>query len=127
MGAKMAPMEKLRDGRSTCLRWPHLKGRHDNQPIDGVGGGGGTGEAMRMGGTRGGGRLPIASGGEWSDEKKENREGDGASDFGGSVEWLVRRNNQPKVGRIFGVYLGEAARRAKMIWEDVVTPFWPSD
>ena len=29
------------------------------------------GEAMRTGGTRGGGRLPIVSGGEWSDEKKK--------------------------------------------------------
>jgi hypothetical protein len=34
-------------------------------------GGGGIGEAMRTGGTRGGGRLPIVSGGEWSDEKKK--------------------------------------------------------
>ena len=30
-----------------------LKGTRNNQPIDGVGGGGGTGEAMHMGGTRG--------------------------------------------------------------------------
>ena len=81
----------------------HLKGRHDNQRIDGVGDGGGTGEAMRTGGTRGGGRLPIVSGGEWSDENKENREGDGASDCDGSC-YMARRNNQPKVSRIVGVY-----------------------
>jgi hypothetical protein len=30
-----------------------LKGTRNNQPIDGVGGGGGTGEVMHMGGTRG--------------------------------------------------------------------------
>ena len=71
----------------------HLKGRRDNQSNDGVGGGGGTGEAMRMDGTRGGGRLPIVLGGEWSDEKKENREGDGASDFDGSVEWRDATTN----------------------------------
>ena len=29
-----------------------------------------VGEAIRMGETRGGGRLPIESGGKWSDEKK---------------------------------------------------------
>ena len=56
-------------GGAPLLGGRHLKGRRDNQPIDGVGGGGGTGEAMRTGGTRGGGRLPIESGGEWSDEK----------------------------------------------------------
>jgi hypothetical protein len=49
----------------------HLKGRRDNQPIDDVGGGGSTGEAMRMGRTRGGGRLPIVSGGERSNEKNK--------------------------------------------------------
>ena len=35
----------------------------NNQPNDGVGGGGGVGEAMLTGGTRGGGRVPIVSGG----------------------------------------------------------------
>ena len=81
-------------GGAPVLGGRHLKRKHDNQPIDGVGGGGGTGEAMRMGGTRGGGRLPIVLGGEWSDEKKENREGNGASDFDGSVEWLDATTNQ---------------------------------
>ena len=90
----MAPIDEVRDGRSTCLRCRHLKRRRDNQPIDGVGGVGGTGEAMRMGGTRGGGRLPIVSGGKWSDEKKENREGDGASEFDDSVEWQDATTNR---------------------------------
>jgi hypothetical protein len=40
---------------------------------------------------------------------------------------MARRNNQPKVGRIVGVYLGEVARMAKTIWEDAVTAFPPSD
>ena len=44
-------------------------GRRNNQPNDGVGSGMGVGEAMQMGGMRGGGLLLIASGGEWSDEK----------------------------------------------------------
>ena len=39
-------------------------GRRNNQPNDGVGDGMGVGEAMKMGGTRGGGRLLIALGGE---------------------------------------------------------------
>jgi hypothetical protein len=61
-------------GGAPVLGGRHLKGRHDNQPIDGFCGGRGTGEAMRTGGTRGGGRLPIVSGGEWSDEKKKQKE-----------------------------------------------------
>ena len=90
----MTPIEEVRDGRSTCLRCRHLKRRRDNQPIDGVGGVGGTREAMRTGGTRGGGRLPIVLGGKWSDEKKENREGDGASNFDGSAEWQDATTNR---------------------------------
>jgi hypothetical protein len=62
-------------GGAPVLGGRHLERRRDNQPIDGVGGLGSTGEAMRTGGTRGGERLPIISGGKWSDEKKENREG----------------------------------------------------
>jgi hypothetical protein len=57
-------------GGAPVLGGRHLKGRRDNQPIDDVGGGGGTGEAMRTGGTSGGGRSSIVSGGEWSDKKK---------------------------------------------------------
>jgi hypothetical protein len=79
-----------------------LKGRHDNQPIDGVGGGGGTGETMRTGGTRGGGgRLPIVfSGGEWSDEKKENREGMGPWILMALLKiWARRRAGQRRFGR----------------------------
>ena len=112
-------------GGAPVLGGRHLKIKRDNQPKDGFGGGGGFGEAIRTGGTRGGGRLPIVSGGEWSDENKENREGDGASDCDGSC-CMARRNNQPKVGRIVGVYLWEAARRAETIGENAVTPFWPS-
>ena len=54
-----------------------------------------VGEAIKTGGTRGGGRLLIALGGEWSDEKNKNREGDGASDFDGFF-WMGGHNNQPK-------------------------------
>ena len=50
-------------------------GRRNNQPNDGVGSGMGIGEAMKMGGTRGGRLLLIALGGKWSDEKNKNRAG----------------------------------------------------
>ena len=58
--------------------------------------------------------------------EKKNREGDGASDFDGSC-WMGGRNNQPKSGRIVGIYLGETARRAMAIGEDAIKSFWPSD
>ncbi len=57
-------------GGAPVLGGRHLKMKRDNHPKDGVGGGGGVGEAIRMGGTRGGGRLPIVSGGELRDKKK---------------------------------------------------------
>ena len=57
-------------GGAPVLGGRHLKIKRDNQPKDGFDGGGGVGEAIRMGETRGGGRLPIESGGKWSDEKK---------------------------------------------------------
>ena len=57
-------------GGAPVLGGRHLEKRRDNQPIDGVGGVGSTGEAMRTGGTRGGGRLPIVSGGEFEGRKK---------------------------------------------------------
>ncbi len=41
LGAKMAPMEKLRDGRSTDLGGCLLVEICNNQPNDSVGGGGG--------------------------------------------------------------------------------------
>ena len=113
-------------GGAPVLGGPHLKGKRNNQPNDGVGGGGGFGEAIRTGETRGGGRLSIVSGDEMRDEKNKNREGDGASDFDGSC-CIGESNNQPKVGRIDGVYLGEATRRAVAIGDDAVTPFRPSD
>ncbi len=40
-------------GGAPVLGGPHLKGKRDNQPSHGVGGGGGFGEAIRTGGTRG--------------------------------------------------------------------------
>ena len=73
-------------GGAPVLGGRHLKMKRDNQPIDGVGGGGSFREAIRTGGTRGGGRLPIVLGGKLRDEKNENREGDGdgASNFDSS-------------------------------------------
>ena len=56
-------------GGAPVLGGPHLKGKRNNQPNDGVGGGGGFGEAIRTGETRGGGRLSIVSGDEMRDEK----------------------------------------------------------
>ena len=44
-------------------------GQRNNQPNNDVGGGMGVGEAIQTGRTRGGGRLLIALGGEWSDDK----------------------------------------------------------
>ena len=40
-------------GGAPVLGGRHLKIKRDNQPKDGVGGGGGFGEAIRMGGTLG--------------------------------------------------------------------------
>ncbi len=53
---------------------PVLDGRcsmdlRNNQPNDGVGSGGDGGEEICTSGTRGGGRLVIILGGEWSEEK----------------------------------------------------------
>ncbi len=83
-----------------------------------------VGEAIKTGGTRGGGRLLIALGGEWSDEKNKKREGNGASDFDGFF-WMGGHNNQPKSGPIVRIYLGETARRAVMIGEDAIESFRP--
>jgi hypothetical protein len=55
-------------GGAPVLGGPHLKGKRDNQPNDGVGGGGGFGEVIRMGETREGGPLPIVSGFRRRDE-----------------------------------------------------------
>jgi hypothetical protein len=77
-------------------------GRRNNQPNDGVGGGMDAGEANKMGGTRGGGRLLIALGGKWSDKKNKNREGDGALYLDGYF-WMGGHNNQPKSSLNVGV------------------------
>ena len=76
--------------------------RCNNQPNDVDGGGMDVGEAIKTGGTRGGGRLLIALGGEWSNEKNKNREGDGASDFDGFF-WMGGHNNQHKSGLNVGL------------------------
>mgnify|MGYP006185546881 FL=1 len=86
----------------------------------------GVGESMQTGGTRGGGRLLIALGGEWSDEKNKNREGDGASDFDGFF-WMGGHNNQLKSSRNVGVNYGETACRAMTIGEDAIESFRPSE
>ena len=57
---------------------------------------------------------------------KTDREGDGASQFDGSC-CIGECNNQPKVSRIVGIYLGETARRAVAIGDDAVESFRPSD
>ncbi len=54
------------------------------------------------------------------------REGAGASNFDGFC-LMVGHNNQPKSGRIIGICLGEAARKAITIGEDVVKSIRPSD
>ena len=59
-------------------------------------------------------------------EKNKNREGDEASDFDGFC-WTRGCNNQPEVGRIVGVYMGEMVRRAMTIGEDAVPSYRPSD
>jgi hypothetical protein len=58
-GTEMAPIEKLGDGRSTGLGWPHLTMIHNNQPNDGVGSGGGMREETRPGETCERERLPV--------------------------------------------------------------------
>ncbi len=81
-------------GGAPVLGGRHLKIKRDNQPKDGVVGGWGIGEAIRTGGTRGGGRLTIVSGCELRDEKNKNREGNGASDFDGYFEWRDATTNR---------------------------------
>ena len=67
---KWRPSTNREMGGAPVLGGRHSKGTRNNQPNDGFDGGGGIGEAIRMGETCGGGRLPIESGGKWSDEKK---------------------------------------------------------
>ncbi len=87
-------------GGAPVLGGRHLKLKRDNQPKDGVGGGGGFGEAIRTGGKRGGGRLPIVLGGELRDEKNTNREGNGGSDFDGRTQQPTE--SRPYRWSIFG-------------------------
>ncbi len=70
LGAKMVPIKKLGDGRSTGLGWLPLNG--DTQQLTKRWrrrGGGGVGEAMLTGGTREGGPLPMVSGDEMRGKK----------------------------------------------------------
>ena len=88
-------------------RAPVLDGRCsmdqcNNQPNNGVCGVWGVGEEMQMGGACVGGGLLIVFGGEESDEKNENREGNRASDFYGFC-WMGGSNNQSKRNCIFGL------------------------
>ncbi len=123
---KRRPSEYCETGGALALNGRCSIVRSNNQPNDGVGGGGEHWRGDAHG--RNACWRTFAHRFRWRMErrKKENREGDGASDCDGS--WCMeRRNNQPKVGRIVGVYLGEAARRAKTIGENAITPFWPSN
>jgi hypothetical protein len=52
--------------------------------------------------------------------------GDGALDFDGFC-WMGGRNNQPKVGRNYGIYFWETARRAMTIGEAAAALFGPSN
>ncbi len=105
----MAPIKEVRDGRSTCLRCRHLKSRHDNQPIDGAGGVGGTGEAMRTGRNAWGRMFAHRFRWQMERQKKENREGNGASDFDGYVEWRDATTNQKSAASLEYIW---ARRRA---------------
>ncbi len=104
-GTVMAPIKKLRDGRGTGLGW-HLLNGSTQQPTERVSAvGGGGGEDIRTGGTRGADvwlSFWVANG---ATKKYLNRDGDGALDFDGFC-WIGGHNNQPKIDRIVKLYLG---------------------
>jgi hypothetical protein len=101
-------------GGAPVLGGRNLKMKRDNQPKDGVGGGEGFGEAIRTGGTHGGGRLPIVLGGELRDEKRENtREGNGASDFDGCVEWQDTTTNRKSTASLEYIWARRRAGRRR--------------
>ena len=79
--SKWRPSKNCETGGAPVLDGRFSMDRRNNQPNDGVDGEMDVGEAIKTGGTRGGGLLLIALGGEWSDEKI--KKGDGASDFDG--------------------------------------------
>jgi hypothetical protein len=81
-------------GGAPILGGRHLKGRRDNQPIDGVGGGGGTGEAMRTGGTRGGGLLPTNQVANGATKKIKKERAAGPRILMASAAWDDATTNQ---------------------------------
>ncbi len=85
-------------------------GRCNNQlNDDGVGGGLGVGEKIRMGGTRGGGCFLIILGNKMWDEKNTNREGDGASDFDGFC-WMGTKQPTKKQPYRWGILWRDGAQ-----------------
>ena len=78
----------------------------NNQPNDGVGGGGGAVERIFAREERMGADVWssfwVANG---ATKKYLNRDGAGASDFDGFC-WIGGHNNQPKIDRIVKLYLG---------------------
>ncbi len=127
MGAEMAPMEKLRDGRSTGLGWLLLDGDMQ-QPTEQWcrRGGGGRWKGDANGRNARGRTCTHRFGWQIERQKNKNREGDGALHLDGSC-WMGKHNNQPKVSLIIGIFLGETARRTAAVGEDAVESFWPSD
>ena len=89
------------DGASVMGGCHSMKERN-NQPNDDVGGGWDGGEATRLGGTCGGGCLPVIWGGRIERSKNKNRESGGALIFDG-FQWMGGHNNQPRVGTIDGI------------------------
>ena len=79
----MTPIEKLREGGTPVLDGRCSMVRYNNQPNNGVSGGGSIGEEVQLGGTRGGGCLLVDLGNEMSNEKNKNREGNRAVSFDG--------------------------------------------
>ncbi len=122
----MAPMEKLRDGRSTGLGWLLLDGDMQQPTERWRRGGGGRWRGDANGRNAWGRMCTHRFGQQIERQKNKNREGDGALQFDGSC-WMGGHNNQPKVSHIVGTFLGETARRTAAVGEDAVESFQPSD
>ncbi len=125
---KWRPSE-LRDGRRTGLEWPLLLNCLAQQPTERWcrWGGGALERRCKQAERVGEDVCPlfwVANGVMKKKKQIERAMGPWIAMGSCCMGW---DNNQPKVGRIFGVYLGEAARSAETIGEDVVTPSWPSD
>ncbi len=113
-------------GGAPDLDGRHLASRRNNQPNDGVGGGGSLERWFKWAERVGEdvcSSFWVANGAKKIIKiEREN----GASNFDGSC-WMVWPDNQPKNNHIVGIYLGEAAHRAVAIGEDAVESFRPSD